>query len=120
MKDKRENPNHRELIKADHLSYMAARIARESLRLELVLHSCPKLKTPRFGELLICLFVPLDRQNDQLGDFEEIFNTLWVPKFGIRLAKVIYILHALRSGAAILRIALVAKLVNRVFGLFPT
>lgn len=73
---------------------------------------------PRIGQLLICLFVSADRQQDRLADFAEIFETIWSPRFGPRIAKWIYILHALRSAADIARIAVVAAVVDRVVRAF--
>lgn len=65
----------------------------------------------------MCLFVGTDRQQEKLGDFEELFNTVWLPKFGVRLAKLIYLWHALRSGVAIIRIDAVAAFADRVWGI---
>jgi hypothetical protein len=54
--------------------------------------------TPPFlGQLIICLFTPLDRQADRLADFEECFSTIWLPKFGSKLARIIYCFQTLRS-----------------------
>jgi hypothetical protein len=36
-------------------------------------------------------------QKDRLGDFQERFNDLWVPKFGRHGAVVIYVWHVLRQ-----------------------
>lgn len=68
----------------------------------------------RLGEFLICLFVPVDRQQDQLGDFEEKFNTLWLPKFGPRVARIIYIIHAARSAVTVFRIAAITAVVDHL------
>lgn len=73
---------------------------------------------PRSGQLLICLFVPPDRQADRLGDFEEQFNTVWLPRFGPRMARFIYMTHALRSAAAIIRITAIATVADRVMRAF--
>jgi hypothetical protein len=64
--------------------------------------------TPSIGEFIVCLFTPLERQGDRLADFAELFNSLWVPRFGARVAKLIYIVQALRSAAAVIRFAAVA------------
>jgi len=73
---------------------------------------------PRLGEFLVCIFVPLDKQMDRLGDFEERFNTLWLPRFGARVARIIYITHAVRSAVTVFRLAAVAAVVDRVMGVF--
>lgn len=76
--------------------------------------STPSATPPCLGTLLICLFVPLDRQKERLGDFEEQFTTLWLPRFGPRVARLVYMAHAARSVAAMVRIALTAAVMDRV------
>ena len=73
---------------------------------------------PHIGELLICLFVPPDRHKERLGDFEELFNTVWVPRFGVRLARCVYIAQALRSAVAVMGIGAVAMVADRVWHAF--
>jgi len=70
---------------------------------------------PGIGQLLICLFVPLERQKDRLGDFEEMFNSVWVPRFGVPLAKCVYVAQALRSAVAVVGIGLIAAVADRVW-----
>jgi hypothetical protein len=74
------------------------------------------VEPPRLGQFLICLFVPADRQAERLGDFEEMLRTLWVPRFGLWGGRVLYTAHAIRSAGAIVRIAAVAMLIDRVKG----
>jgi hypothetical protein len=69
---------------------------------------------PRLGELIICLFVPTNRQDDRLADFREIFESIWLPRFGSRLAGWVYIAQALRSAGAVVRIAAMAAILDRV------
>jgi hypothetical protein len=70
------------------------------------------LPTPRIGELIICLFTPLNRQRDRLADHVELFTTEWVPRFGVRVAGWVYIWKALESAAAMVRIAVVAAIAD--------
>jgi hypothetical protein len=69
---------------------------------------------PRVGELIVCLFVPANRQGDRLADFAEVFEVVWMPRFGGRLARWVYIAQALRSAGAVVRIAAITALVDRV------
>lgn len=71
---------------------------------------------PCLGELLLCLFVSQDRQENILGDFEEQFNTIWAPQFGSRVAQAIYMVNAVRSSAAIFRISAVGFILDRLIG----
>ncbi len=64
---------------------------------EKAIHQSP----PRFGELLLCLLIRSDRQQDRLGDLEEKFNGIWVPRFPLRVAKFIYIAQVLRTGITV-------------------
>ena len=73
---------------------------------------------PHMGELLICLFVPPDRHKERLGDFEELFNTVWLPRFGACGAKCVYIAQALRSAVAVMGIGAVAMVADRVWRAF--
>jgi hypothetical protein len=52
---------------------------------------------PGFCELLMCLLVEPEFQEDRLADYEERFNNIWVPKFGWRGGVVIYVWHVLRQ-----------------------
>jgi hypothetical protein len=99
---------------ADICERLAVRISPDVMRSSQRRRLPRNTRPSRLGQLLICLFVPVDRQQDRLGDFEEKFNTLWLPRFGRRLAQIIYIIHAIRLGAAVLRIAAVAAIVDRV------
>ena len=69
------------------------------------------------GELIVCLITRSDRQREVLGDFEELFNTLWAPKFGPRLAKYIYIAQAARSAIAAVGIGTFAAIMGRLWGI---
>jgi hypothetical protein len=67
---------------------------------------------PWVGEVLIYLLVPLDRQDDRLGDFAERFQMTWLPRCGPRLAGVIYVAQVLWSAAAVAKIRMVAAIVD--------
>jgi hypothetical protein len=69
---------------------------------------------PRIGEFLICLFVRPDRQEDRLADFAERFQTVWLPRFGTRLAGAVYVAHVLWSGADIVKIMAFAAAADRI------
>jgi hypothetical protein len=97
---------------------MAGRISSAAERRGVIKNTKPLLVVttvpPRLGEFLICLLVPPDRQQDRLGDFEEKFNTLWLPKFGPRIARIFYITHAIRSAVSFFRIATIAAVLDRL------
>jgi hypothetical protein len=76
-------------------------------------HSRKRLP-PRLGEFIICLFVPPEKQEDRLADFEERFTSLWLPKFGARIARLIYLAQAIRSAGAIIRIGIITAVVDGV------
>jgi hypothetical protein len=61
--------------------------------LALVARSTP---VPAICQLLLCLAVDPEFQEDRLGDFQERFDNTWVPKFGPRGAVAIYVWHVLR------------------------
>lgn len=69
---------------------------------------------PSLGRLLICMFVPIDKQEDRLADFDERLRVLWIPEFGPRIGRLVYVWHALRSAGAILKIGLSAAIVDRI------
>ena len=77
----------------------------------------PNISPPRIGKFIVCLFVPLDRQDDRLGDLEETFNTLWVKEFGVRLAKFIYIWHAVRIVVVAMGIGAFAAFKDYLWGI---
>jgi hypothetical protein len=52
---------------------------------------------PRLCELLFCLLVDPEFQADRLADYQERFTDLWVPKFGHRMAVLLYLWHVLRQ-----------------------
>src|SRR5258708_5962606 len=66
------------------------------------------------GRLIVCLFVPADKQEDRLADFEEMLNTVWIPQFGRRIGRLVYIWQALRSASAILKIGAVTAVADRI------
>jgi hypothetical protein len=72
------------------------------------------VEPPYLGEIVICLFVTPEKQVDRLADFEELFTLIWLPKFGTRIARLIYITHAIKSAGAIIRIGLTTAIVDRL------
>lgn len=81
-------------------------------------HKQPERQSPpAFGQFLVCLFVSLDRQSERLGDMEEIFSTVWVPKFGPHIAQLIYLSHALSCAARLIKGAAVVAFVDRLLNL---
>lgn len=52
---------------------------------------------PKIGEFLLCLMLPVGSHSERLGDFEEHYQTLWLPKFGKRPAECIYIVSVLQA-----------------------
>jgi len=97
---------------------LAGRISSDAERRGVIKSAKPLLLVttvpPRLGEFLICLLVPPDRQQYRLGDFEEKFNTLWLPKFGPRIARIFYITHAIRCAVSFFRIATIAAVLDRL------
>lgn len=58
-------------------------------------------RVPVICEWLMCLAVDPEFQKDRLADYQERFNSLWVPKFGRRMAVVMYGWHVLRQSRLI-------------------
>jgi hypothetical protein len=71
----------------------------------------PPAEVPRFGEMLLCIFTKVERQQDRLGDFEERFRE-WERKFGMRAARRLYLLHALRSADDLVKIGIAGAIVD--------
>jgi hypothetical protein len=72
---------------------------------------------PKFAEALLCSFTPRGRHAEWLGDFEELYCTVWHPRFGW-FANVIYCAQALRLATGMLRVAAWAAVVDRVIRAF--
>jgi hypothetical protein len=89
-----------------------ARIALEILNPQ---RSQPKM--PAFGEFIICLVVSPERQDEKLADMEEIFSTVWAPKFGPRVARLVYMSHALGCAAHLVKNAAFVAIFEKVLGL---
>jgi hypothetical protein len=66
-----------------------------------VAHPAQQARPPRVCELLMCLAVEPEFQEDRLADFQERFSNLWVPRFGRRGAVAIYVWHVLRQSRLI-------------------
>jgi hypothetical protein len=58
-------------------------------------------RPPRVCEFFTCLAVDPEFQQDRLGDYEERFNDLWVPKFGRPVAVAVYVWNVLRQSGFI-------------------
>jgi hypothetical protein len=69
------------------------------------------VEVPRFGELLLCIFIAPERQKERLGCFEERFRE-WEEKYGARIARWLYVGHALRSAWDIVRIGVVGAILD--------
>lgn len=69
-----------------------------------VVKSQPAAKPPLLGEILICLFERPDRHGERLADFAERFQTVWLPRFSPRVAKLIYLKHAIGTATGFLRV----------------
>jgi hypothetical protein len=59
-------------------------IAQFGMSMESRADSVPVLraKVPVSRERLLCLMVQTGVQEDRLGDFEELYSKIWLPKFG--------------------------------------
>ena len=73
---------------------------------------------PRTGEFILCLLTRPDRQVDRLGDFEEKYRTLWLPRFGQHQANMVYIVNAVCCAGTAIRIATIAKVIDYIRSLF--
>jgi hypothetical protein len=73
---------------------------------------------PRIGEFLICLFVRPDRQVDRLADFAGLFRTVWLPRFGPRLAVAVYLVNVLWSLADVVKITTIGAIVDIISRIF--
>jgi hypothetical protein len=71
-------------------------------------------KPPLFGKIILCLFISPEKQQDRLADFEELYNTIWKPNFGPKIANLVYVSNALKSAFAIVKIGIVAAIADRV------
>jgi len=69
---------------------------------------------PKFGILLICLAVPVEKQFDRLGDFDEIFNAVWLKRFPPTVAKMIYVWKALLCASAVIRATILASVIDYI------
>jgi len=69
---------------------------------------------PFLGKLLLCLFIAPDKQQDRLADFEESLTIVWIPQFGVRIGRLVYVWNAARSVGAIVRIGIAAAIVDRI------
>jgi hypothetical protein len=92
--------------------------ALDNAKLEIAILNRNKLSphegSPIFGKFILCLFLPLEKTEDRLGDFEERYNKTWSKLFGPRVGQLIYIMKALGSAGAIIRIGVIAYIVDRV------
>jgi hypothetical protein len=61
---------------------------------------------PRIGEFLLAFFVAPEAQEEKLGDMAERFTKTWLPRFGARGARLVYLWHALWLGQRLWRGAL--------------
>ena len=57
------------------------------------------------AEFLVCVLLSDDRHKARLGDLEELYRTLWAPRFGRRWADVLYVVIAVRSVLGLRRAA---------------
>ena len=72
----------------------------------------PDTSAPPFiGEVIVDLFVPLNRQDELHGDLLEMFNRRWVPTYGARVAQLIHVAQALQSIVAF-RITALLELID--------
>ena len=71
--------------------------ARRSSEIVDIAHPAQQAGPPRVCEFFMCLAVDPEFQKDRLGDYQERFADLWVPKFGRRAAVVVYVWHVLRQ-----------------------
>jgi hypothetical protein len=60
-----------------------------------------RANVPVICEWLMCLAVEPEFQEDRLADYRERFNGLWAPKFGRRMAVLLYFWHVLRQSRLI-------------------
>jgi hypothetical protein len=58
-------------------------------------------RAPLVCEWLLCLVIEPEFHEDRLGDYQERFADLWVPKFGRCGAVVVYVWHVLRQSRVI-------------------
>jgi hypothetical protein len=67
---------------------------------------------------LICVLLPASKQQVAIGDFAELYSTVWCPCFGPRWANVVYCVQVLRTANAMIRYAAVAAIMDRVSAFF--
>jgi hypothetical protein len=66
-----------------------------------VIRPAQQARPPRVCEFFMCLAVDPEFQEDRLGDYQQRFNDLWVPKFGRRVAVTVYVWHVLRQSGLV-------------------
>jgi hypothetical protein len=74
----------------------------------------PRKQIPYAAKLVLCLFVAPEKQEANLGDFEERMSKIWVPNFGPRIAHLVCMWHAVWSLGAIIRFGVMAAIVDRI------
>jgi hypothetical protein len=60
-----------------------------------------RLNTPPKSAKFLLLLVPKRNRENLIGDLEEEFNTLLVPQYGLRLARLWYCWHVLLTLAPV-------------------
>ena len=51
---------------------------------------------------------------DRLADYEEVFNKVWLPRFGTFIAQLIYILVALGRTAGLIKMSVFYGIINSI------
>ena len=52
---------------------------------------------PKLGELMLCLVFAAPSHSERLGDFEDIYRTIWFPRFGKAVSDGVYVAAVLRA-----------------------
>jgi hypothetical protein len=72
---------------------------------------------PRFGELILRLFIQPEHQEERLARYEDVFN-VWTRKHGARKARLFYYRWALQSIIDILTIGGIGAFIDWIYDRF--
>jgi hypothetical protein len=64
-----------------------------------------QISPPALGHKLACFLVPIDRQEEVLGDLDERFNARWLHTLGPTGARWCYVWNLFRLSLALARVA---------------
>ena len=67
---------------------------------------------PLFGEFLLCLMIEVGAQRERLGDFQEHYETIWLPRYGKTASDLIYVVSVFQAAIGFKWAALAGAVVD--------